>query len=197
MDKQKSGILSIIFAILFVSFFCFLLWKITEKFLSLNIGEYIGLLIAVITGGITLLIAQYNHRKTVQRQSLEAVRQKKVEIYERFIKILGQLWTSSGSDITKKLDVKPISENELLEFMFAFKSDMLLWSSPQVIKAWLHFETESQSGGEKSLIAIDYVLKEIRKDIGLENKNLKKGDLVKIYLNSEGRNQLENLINNV
>ena len=71
---------------------------------------------------------------------------------------------------------------------------MVVWSSPEVIKAWNTFRENSAKGNSsphEALVDIDKVLRAIRSDLGNSNFGLKPGDVIKVYLkggeNVEGK----------
>lgn len=65
--------------------------------------------------------------------------------------------------------------------MVNFKTEILLWGSPKVIKAQLEFEKISGAGGDV-FVAVNDLYKAIREDIGLSNAGLNDLELVKLFL---------------
>jgi hypothetical protein len=61
-----------------------------------------------------------------------------------------------------------------------FNRDVLLWASPGVIRAFLDFRVKRD--GVEQLVEMDRMLQAIRKDLGLSNRRLRPGDLVKLFL---------------
>lgn len=79
---------------------------------------------------------------------------------------------------------------ELINYLFRYKSEILLWGSPRVIKAQIEFEAVSGNGNGdvKALFkAVNEMYLAIREDIGLSNSGLTNLELVKLYLNKEAR----------
>ena len=75
-----------------------------------------------------------------------------------------------------------IPEKELVELMLRFKTDIMLWASPEVINAFNSFQESSGKGGIGTLVAVDRLYRAIRSDIGLSNRGLPVNSLVKMYL---------------
>lgn len=71
--------------------------------------------------------------------------------------------------------------SELRDQFWLLNKGLIVWASPAVIKAWLHFRNVSGCGGN-ILIAMDNMLKAIRKDLGNSNLGLQIGDSVKVFL---------------
>lgn len=91
----------------------------------------------------------------------------------------------------ENLSVKEPDPQELVQYLFKFKSDILLWGSPKVIRAQIEFETVSGSGNTKKVFsAVNSLYLAIRDDIGLSNSGLSNLELVKLYLNEDARKEL-------
>jgi hypothetical protein len=63
-----------------------------------------------------------------------------------------------------------------------FNRNVLLWGSPTVIRAFLAFRSQGGTTNPFVLGQMDKLLGAIRKDLGLSNWRLQKGDLVKLFL---------------
>ncbi|MEJ7565029.1 hypothetical protein WKI25_09540 [Acinetobacter baumannii] len=60
---------------------------------------------------------------------------------------------------------------------------LVLWASPEVIKAYLNFRAIANDNSEnKILYAMDEVYQAIRKDLSNSNSTLSKGDLIRLNL---------------
>ena len=140
------------------------------------------LLVAIISalgtitvGIVVVLITQYYNRKLA---SEDAHRLKKVEIYKNLIDIFAKMLASQN----KNLSIEEPTQEELLDFAFRFKSEVLLWGSPRVIKAYLVFEVIQSVPSSAILKAANSLYLAIRSDIGLSNFGLNNHELVKIFL---------------
>lgn len=105
----------------------------------------IGAMATVMVGLSAVLISQSHERR---RAAEEAHRLKKIEIYQGFINMVSQLIGASNEN----LSLKEPSPEDLVQFAFKFKSDLLLWGSPKVIKAQISFEAASGSGNSKKYL---------------------------------------------
>lgn len=145
----------------------------------------IGAMATILVGISAVLISQAHERK---RAAEEAHRLKKVEIYQGFIDIISRMMGASNENLA----LKAPDQEELLLFAFKFKSDLLLWGSPKVIKAQIQFEAVSGSGDTKKLFrAVNALYSTIREDIGLSNSGLNSLELVKLSLNPEAREEIQ------
>jgi hypothetical protein len=134
----------------------------------------IGGMFTVFAGLTAVIITQ---RSTKKREIEEAHREKKVEIYKEFLEKIERMLQSNNP----RRKVEPISEEEIMTYLSRFKTSILLWGSPQVLKAYYDFERISGIG-EDIFRAVDNLYRAIREDIGLSNKGLSPLHLVKMYL---------------
>ncbi|MGF1845333.1 hypothetical protein L4C39_19505 [Vibrio clamense] len=142
---------------------------------------------ATIFVGLTAVIITQNQIKLRDRE--EAHRSKKVEIYEKYLETIQAMMSGANENVS----IEAPSNQELVDYLVKFKSEIILWGSPEVIKMQLEFQRVSQNGGN-IFIAVNNIHKAIRADIGLSNKGLNKLELVKMYLanpdelNNKGEN---------
>jgi len=91
----------------------------------------------------------------------------------------------------QNLAIKEIEPGELASYLFRFKSEILLWGSPRVIRAQIKFESVAGKVDIKLLFnAVNELYMAIREDVGLSNFGLNSLELMKLYLNEEARSQL-------
>lgn len=134
----------------------------------------IGGMATVIGGTVVVLITQHQSRK---RAAEESHRSKKVEIYKNYLKIVSRMVAGDNKDVP----IKAPTEKELAKYMVEFKTELILWASPKVIKAQLEFQHAATT--EKNMFdAVNDLHLAIREDIGLSNRGLSSHELVKMYL---------------
>ena len=129
-----------------------------------------------IFAGLTAVII--TQRQIKLRDIQEAHREKKIEIYNNFITAA----TTMVAAQNENLDIEPLSEKELISVMFNFKKEILLWGSPEVIKAQLKFQTLAHTGAGVVLFAVNDIYKAMRNDIGLSNSGLNNNELIKLFM---------------
>jgi hypothetical protein len=74
---------------------------------------------------------------------------------------------------------------DLLDFMGEFSDLLLLWGSPEVIKAWVEMNRHLEAGYEDDReVIVDWasMLLAIRKDLGHGDRRLDKRDLLKVTI---------------
>ncbi len=176
-------------AIILLFYFVFSSFKLLFDFLDRvnpTVGTAIIAAMSTIFVGLgSVLITQYQIKK---RQSEEAHRTEKILLYEEFMQFVQRHVAQSNPNIK---EVKAVSENELVKFIFDFKSKMILRGSPEVINRLAEFEKISQEQPDGILIAMDKLYRAMRSDIGLTNSKLRRGELVSMFLNAKGREELK------
>lgn len=142
------------------------------------VAALIGAMATVFVGIAAVIISQ---KQSKQRDIDESHRPKKVEIYTKFLDAVSGLMVAQNENVSKK----GMTEQELVDYLVEFKTELLLWGCPQVIKRQLEFEEVSRSNGN-IFTAVNNLYKAIREDIGLSNKGLNSHELVKMYLSDPG-----------
>ncbi|MDO6764848.1 hypothetical protein [Agarivorans sp. 1_MG-2023] len=179
---KKETLLAVV-GVVFLCFFAFGFWVALNFFVE-SITEadpkvsaaILGAMATIFVGLAAVIITQW---QTSVRDREEAHRAKKVEIYQKYLEMISAVL----SGVNEKVSKKAPSEQELIDYLLAFKTDILLWGSPEVIKRQLEFQSASERGGDVFL-AVNKMHKAIRKDIGLSNRGLNNLELVKMYLSS-------------
>lgn len=140
-------------------------------------------IVALITGGVSILgvvissiIAKIlDYRQKTKRYLYE----KREEPYSDFIKMVYKIMHNA------KLG-EEYSEVKMFEDTVQFSQKLTLWGSSKVIKKWLRFRLSIQEKDfdpENNLFVMEDIIFEIRKDMGLKRKGLKKGDLLSFFIN--------------
>lgn len=180
MDKIKQ-ISSIIFGFIILGCVGYGLYWLGIKLLAILvtlkpevIASIIGAMATVFAGLAAVIIS---NKQSKQREIDESHRAKKVEIYKGFLDAVSGIMAKENKNVSKN----GLSDQELVDYLVEFKTDLLLWGSPKVIKYQLQFELLS-SNPDKVFTAVNNLYKAIREDIGLSNKGLNNHELVKMYL---------------
>lgn len=178
--SKLQFLLSLIFFVI-VAYFCY---EIINSFVTALKTSEKEVVVAVLGGMFTVLGAIsaviINQRQIKQREIDDSHRNKKIEIYNKFVNFVIKFLMAEN----EKNNIERIEEDELIEFMIQFKKDLLLYGSAKVIKAQIEFELISSSVKPDKHIfqAIDKIYKEMRSDIGLSNSNLNNYELVKLFI---------------
>lgn len=195
MSKQvKTKWWQILLSIIVVAVFCIVVWYIAVTLWKVFFGLQKEVAAALVAASATILVsvfsvtgAKYYERKRSIEQDL---RQRKIPIYEDFIKFLFRL---IGAE---KIGDKPMTEKEMQEFFIEFTQKLMIWGSDEVVIQWSKYRRASIKNFENgqadfnNMFELENLLLAIRKDTGHKNKNLNKGDLLGLFIND-----IENYIN--
>ena len=166
---------SVVIAMICIAGVCVFLWKAPAVIIGTMITAFAGITVALLT-----------QQKIKQREIEDAHREKKVEIYQKFLDTVMSLLGGEN----QRISIQALTEQELVDNLFEFKKDILLWGSPGVIKSHLEFEKVSSFKGD-IFTAMNNVYKAIREDIGLSNAGLDNLELIKIFLDDQARIELD------
>jgi len=129
----------------------------------------------IIAGIGAVVIAQ---QRSKSREIAEAHRPKKIELYNSFITtMIGIIRKHKGSD-SKALE----GDKEIEEFFYKFTAEVVLWGSPGVLGHYATFRNLGQEKNPNIVLIMDDIMQAMRKDLGLSNWGLSRGDLMKMFL---------------
>jgi hypothetical protein len=140
-----------------------------------------GVAAALIAATATVLISVVSlilQRRWEQRRAIEeAQREHKRVVYVEFIDFLFR----SATD--------PPGEAEIERFIKEFSPKLILWGGEAVLSEYGAFrataipETEEAAVNAEILFAFERVLYAVRRDLGHPDKDLRRGDLLRLYIN--------------
>lgn len=181
MKKVAQTVVGIGFAIGFFGLAAFLVLSLWDALTSLQPELAAGIASAgasIIAAAIVVVAGKLLEQR---REIATSQRQKKVEIYDDFV----NTWLERTL-LAENLGRERMSDQELQEFFVNFTQEALLWSSGDVVRKWGRYRTQSlpaSTDGISSMFEFEKVLAAIRKDVGLANKRLKQGDLLRLFIN--------------
>lgn len=180
MSKLRR-FLSVTFGFAVLAGIAWLIWNIVLWVASLE-PSYSGPTITAIVGFIGLIYAQW-HSKS--REIQQSHRPQKIEVYNGFFSILERFLKNPDEQKALEQGGEESLPEDLRDQFWQLNKGLIVWASPAVIKSWLHFRKVTTTGGN-TLVAMDNVLKAIRKDLGNSNFGLQIGDSVKVFLRDPG-----------
>ena len=136
-------------------------------------------LVALITGSITLLNSFYSRYSEQRNKKREYLATKREGPYSDLFTVIHKVSLSGKGDFV-------YSNEDMIKDINDFNSKLSLWGSPKVVKKWNDFRQKSLEGNkqlepEELLNAVEEVINEMRKDLG--SKSTKKGELLSIFIN--------------
>jgi hypothetical protein len=119
-----------------------------------------------------------SQQRTKSREIAESHRPKKIELYSSFITtMIGLLRKHKGADAAALKD-----SAEIEDFFFTFTSQVVLWGSPAVLRHYARFRHVGQRENLNVVPVMDDLMQAMRKDLGLSNRGMSRGDLMKMFL---------------
>lgn len=137
----------------------------------------------VLISVLSLIISKHWERiKEIQQEH----RGKKIPIYEEFI----QFWFKVL--FSQKTGAQQIPEKEITKFLIDFTQKLILWGSDEFLKGFSNFKRRHANVRTDSpqidiMFEFEKLLYSIRKDTGHKNRNLKKGDILALFINDIDR----------
>ena len=135
--------------------------------------------VTLITGAITIIgstAAVMVGRSLDKKRELDvALQEKKIPIYDSFLKrVVGEFQNTDTED------------DDLLEFLHGWHSELLLWGNSSVVKAYGSWMTtlkrEAGNPMAQSVHATECMFRAIRKELGHDDNRLEEGDLLFVIL---------------
>ena len=151
-------------------------------FISLHGIDYkiiIGIVGVMATVISSVWIASYNARKAKEKVVYEAHREKKAEIYNQFMDTMITQMVKNMNDEKSGDELLP---DNLLEFLYKFTAQVIIYGSPSVINAFDKFKNLPENDSRIILSIVDELFREMRKDLGESNKNIEKNTLMGLYI---------------
>lgn len=145
------------------------------------VSAFAALLIAL----VTTWLGRFLERRSVEARSQQ---EKRIPVYEAFVSDLLRMM-----EFTKHRDErKGPDDREIVEVLASFTEKAIVWGSGDVLKAWVDFRylgiagvdaPDSEAHGYRLLVKLEELFLALRADLGLDNGDLARGDLLKLFIN--------------
>jgi hypothetical protein len=159
-------------------------WLFVDSLLKADPGITAAVIgaIAVMVGGI------WSHYSSRRREINSRHFIEKKNAYMRLVDLIFDLFKSVKGE-------GEVPESEMMNRLFDFKRELMVWGDGAVIDALSLYETRSadlagQGDLSESLLVVDDLLRAIRRDLGHNDSGLKRGSLVGLLLISDDREKL-------
>lgn len=157
--------------------------------------------VAIVTAGATVFVSVFSAvwaRKSEKAQAIEQqIREKKTPVYEKFIGIAFDIiW--AGRNQTNQEQNDPSQRKQQgestkgktpnpVERLQELTPDLIIWGTDEVIASWVEFRKVAANPNKykpmEIMLVFEAFMSAIRKDLGHSDNLLKKGDLLKIFIN--------------
>jgi hypothetical protein len=135
-------------------------------------------LIMVVGSIASILLTKRFEREANIRKELQG---KKASMYDEST----EFWLTTL--MASKAGKEPPSEQQIIEYLTHFTGKLIVWGSDSVLKSFLAFRESAAPREEEVSLGViqlfaDYLL-EIRKDMGHENSDICRGDILALFVN--------------
>lgn len=138
------------------------------KFLAYCSNLDAVILVALITGAISVLSLIISKILDYKQKEREHLAEKREEPYSAFVEMVYKV-------IVNKNGGGNYSQKEMDEDISKFSQKLTLWGSPKVAKKWVKFRTSgvNPQKATDNMFVLEEIMNEMRKDLGV--KKMKKG----------------------
>lgn len=134
----------------------------------------------ILVAAMSAILANYYTRR---RELAQQLYQRKTAIYEEFISFWFRMTMGD------KIEGEKPTEEDVQRFFASFTQTLIVWGSDEVVGQWSSMRRQwvslSEDGKPSTdmLFDLERLFLAIRRDTGHKNKNLKKGDLLGLFVN--------------
>ncbi|EIU6780259.1 hypothetical protein L5155_004554 [Vibrio parahaemolyticus] len=133
----------------------------------------------VLVSVLSVLLSKKSESKALIASQL---REKKVPVYE---KIVSHIFLITFAD---KLGKQPPTEEENIKFFANTTTELIIWGSKEIVDAFGDFRFQIMKITEDTdpkvvMASVEDLLLAIRKDLGHNHPNFKRGQLLRLYIN--------------
>lgn len=158
-------------------------WFVVQNFGKLNPE----VAVAIVSAFGALLIALAGRSLERRTQAIREQQQRRIPVYEEFVK---GIFKGMQLGVPKDNRKEDFDAEQFLATATNFTQKVLVWGSPEVLQAWVEFRYEgSREGvakdeyGQNLLLLMEEFFMAMRKDLGLSNRGVSDGDLLKLFIN--------------
>ncbi|MDG9930614.1 MULTISPECIES: hypothetical protein [unclassified Pseudomonas] len=186
MKSKIKKILSLIFSLLVIAATLWgtyslakYIWRQISNLDSTLSTGIIAASTTVIVSVLSILVSKHLETKTIINNTL---RERKTPTYENIINFIFKI------TFAEKLGEKQPSEKEMIKFFTDTTRDLVVWGSNDMILAFSKFRegaiaNEKGNSSSNILFIVEDLMLAIRKDLGHSSSSIKRGDILRLYIN--------------
>lgn len=154
-----------------------------------------AIVVALITGCVSIICvvvgAIVNNRITYNQKREEYLRVHREMAYKQLVAIFIKIQLKAKKN-------EQYSQDEMLEDIYAFTENLMLWGSSKAIKQWSSWRISAAKSPspQELLLNQEKIIIQLRKDIG-QRGSLQEGDILKLFINDVDENILNKSIDNM
>ncbi len=189
MPSERSTIWNAVLGFVLLGLIVWGLISLGRYLISTFVGLNPNVAAAIVAGFATVTVSVLT---VVVGKRLEALalltkehREKKIPVYEDFIKF----WLKYL--FSRKAGETQLSDQEVIQFLLDYTQRMIVWGSDEVIAAWVKFRYSSMGAAQRPdsntvLIDLEKLILAMRRDLGHKNRGFKQNDILRMFVNDLG-----------
>lgn len=140
-------------------------------------------IVSALAAAVVVIVGAVVNGYLSRRQQAERSQQeKRVPVYESFTKDFLDLMGATRAPA----DREEFTEADVYRVLGPFTESVLVWGSDDVVKQWVNFRQEGAASGPDGSVENLYRMEDLflamRRDLGLSNKKLDRGDLLRLFV---------------
>lgn len=179
VSRAIAGCLVVVLGLAILVYLIYGAWHIFVGLQKEVAASLITASAAVLVSLVSILGARYFE---ANRERAQRLREKKVDLYEEFVRFMLGEFFLGGADQEAK-------NEKLKEYFPKMTAGFVSWADDEVMVRWSQFRSglanqpTGQPTGLGPMLAFEKVLLAIRKDLGHLNRGLQPGDLLRFFIN--------------
>ena len=155
------------------------LWE-TLSSLDPRVGTTVGVVVGATIAGLFTMRTKRIEEEAALRERL---REKKIPTLEQVVALIFDL------QFAAKKGQQPPDEKETIKRMVNITQELVIWGSDDMLRQYRAFKeaTLKQAAGTahpmQTVYAVEDLLMAVRKDAGHKNKGLKRGSILRLFIN--------------
>lgn len=137
-------------------------------------------IIAAVPILVVAILGYFANKSLETRRSIEqAMRPKKLELYDSFLKFIMSIFANES--VTKRP-----TEKEMIKYFVTKTPELMTFASNEVIEKWGKMRTtlsDESIPNEQKMFTVEELFISIRKDLGHNKRGFHKGDVLRLFIN--------------
>jgi hypothetical protein len=138
---------------------------------------------ALVAGVFTVLVSVFGNlgvKWFEKREELKAeLREKKRPVYEDFVKTVFDRFLNPAA-LGEQIDE---SDDEVIRELQKVNTQIMIWGSAEMAKRWGEYRVNASEPSVQNMFVFEDLLKKMREDLGHDDTDLQKGDLLRLFIN--------------
>lgn len=155
------------------------LMQIFRWYGSLGEGLQTGIIAAVPIISVAVLGYFANKSLETKRSVEQAMRPKKLDLYDEFVKFIMQIFSN------EKVIKRP-TDDEMMMFFVMKTPELMTFASNEVIEKWGKLRislSDEKTKDEQKMFIVEDLFRAIRTDLGHSKRGSHKGDILRLFIN--------------